>query len=343
MFEFVCLFFSQITVENSPEAVPNGHIFAMRHPDVETNNLPITPSRSFSPQKKPDSNGYAPGVTKDITGADSVPVNGEVTMENASPITSPKRSEKSGMIGRQNIVVKDNTDAGALWLNGDVTPATSRGSVFEKKSEPSAVNRHHDVVPVEAKEVAKADAASSHLFYKKKIENLSVNRNQEVVPVEPKNVAKADEVQQNGDASSHLIYKKKSENIAGVNRYHEVVPAVLKVMVEGNEVWQNGTIATETNKLGPLTKNHERETQIKTLRIEDDDDDLVEERKPLPAENASEDQDSGAEMFASSRPHAWHHKLAKKSHETLADSSLSRQVYFIMDLIFYVADYFVSC
>ena len=262
----------------------------MRQPDVHTNNLLITPSRSYSPQKKLDNSGCRPAVMKDTVDAVLVAAeNGEVAMENASPVASQK-SEKSGIIGRQDVVVKDTTDAGTAWLNGDVTPATSSGSIFEKKSE-----------------------------------NPVVNSLQEVVPVESKQVAKADEVLLNGDASSHLIYKKKSENV-GVNRYQDVVPVVLKVMVEADEVWQNGKIATETKKRGPLTKNDEQETQIKTLRIEDDDDDVIEERKPMSAENTSEDQDSGPEMFASSRPHAWHHELAQKRHETVPDSSLSRQV-----------------
>lgn len=174
-----------------------------------------------------------------------------------------------------------------------------------------------------------ANGTSSQLFYKKKSENGDASRNQNDIPVAVKDTTDNGAVCQIGDVtrktSSPLSSGKKTEN-GVVNGHHKVVSVAEMAVVEAVVVQQDAAEATEAKKAGPPTlKKRERETQIKSLHI-DDDEDVIEERKLVFEESASEGQMSGAEMFASSRPHAWHHDLAKKNRRAAGEPPLDRQV-----------------
>jgi len=297
----------------SVEAVANGHIVAStsRQTDVETNVLHTTPNRISSPlisllkgtEKSDVTNDeeVIPVIITDTSDTDSVQQHEDMTTENISPSSSQSRSKIRDVTGHQEVVsvmVKDVT----VEQNEDVTVATSSRSVYRKKAEKSTGNRPQEVVQ--------------------------------------NDIITADDVRQNGDVSNldksgRLIYKKKSAK-TNENRHQEVVPVVIKdSSFEADAVWQNGTTAAQVKKQGTFTKRREQETQVKSLHIEDDGDDddddddadVIEERKPLAAQNSVEGQASGAEMFASTRPHAWHQELAKKRHETaLHEQPLDRQV-----------------
>lgn len=296
------MFFFQITVENSPAAVPNGHIVAdaVRQTDVESSMLLMTTNRTSSPSVSPkktensdvtNDHRVIPVIITDTAGAYSVQQNGEVIMKNASPVVSQNQSENVDVNWHRKVVpvvVEDVADAGAFQQSVEVTMATSSRSIYRKKGEKTALNRHQEV----SKDVAKADGGDVTM-----------------------------------ETSSHLIYKKKSER-SNANRHQEVVPVVINDVAKTDAVRQNGKIVAETMKQGPLTKKREQETQVKSLHIEEDgdDDDIIEEEQSPTAENASDANISGAEMFASSRPHAWHHELTKKCHEPVHEVPLDRQV-----------------
>jgi len=319
--------------ENSTDIVPNGHSFAntVGQTDVEKNASPIAPSQISTPvllSKKTESNDdYGQKVSvvvPDPSHVDSSRQNGDITMKNASMSMSPKKTENGDVNANRKVIpviIMDDSDDEPVQQNGDVPTAISAPLASRKKAENSENGEINT-------------ATSSHSIYKKRNEKTAGIQQQEVLPVERKDLADTGAVRQNGDitmaSSSNSLYKKRYEKAAYVNRQQEVIPVVIKDASENDAVRQNGRIATETKKQGPLTKKkRERETQVKSMQIEDEgdeDDDVMRERRPLTAVNSSEGHATGAEMFASNRPHAWHQELAKKHHETADESTLDRQV-----------------
>jgi len=300
------LFFFQISVLKSRETVPNGHIVAdaMRQTDADTNVFLATPNRISSPLASPlqetetntvtNDREVIPVIITDTSDTDSVRQNGELTTENNDSLISQNRSEIIDMTGHEEVVpvvVRKTPDA--------VQPTSTSRSLYKKKGDKSA-GSSREVINDVARSPQNGDIA-------------------------------------NRERSSRSVYQKKNER-SNENRRQEVVPpVVIKDPPKVDVLWRNSEPASETKKPSTFaTKQREQETQIKSLHIEDDgdaddDSDVVEERlKPLTVRNSSEGQASGAEMFASNRPHAWHQELSKKRHETASvEAPLDRQVFLI--------------
>ena len=165
----------------------------------------------------------------------------------------------------------------------------------------------------------------------KQSENGPVNEQQQVAPVVARDVATTDAVRQTwavtAGTSSPLISRERTEN-GDLMWNQEVTQIVENDLVEADTLRPNGKVSTKTKKQVPPTKRRERETQMKSLHIDDDEDDkdVVEDQKTSTAENSSESQASGAEMFALSRPHARHHDLTTKHHRAADEAPFDRQV-----------------
>ena len=217
---------------------------------------------------------------------------------------------------------------------------TSVVLLSERKNRNGDAGGQQEVVPVVTKTVADIDrvrqggeatldtATSTPLIGKRKTENIDANWYLEVAPFVENDVAEVDTLRQDREItavnSGHLIFKNKTQN-GDMNWRREISPVSEKDVT----VRKGGEIAAETKKQRPVTtKKHERETQIKSLQIDDDgeDEDVIEERQQTTSEDTSEGRSSGAEMFALSRPRAWHHSLPKKRHEAVDESTLDRQV-----------------
>lgn len=117
----------------------------------------------------------------------------------------------------------------------------------------------------------------------------------------------------------------KTEN-GGMNGQQEHEFVMENALEEAVAVLQRMEESIETKVKSPATKQRERETQIKSLHIDDDDDDDGDDNTEGQVPATAAVQVSGAEMFASNRPHAWHHDLAKKCRDTANDTGLDRQV-----------------
>ena len=259
-----CLF--QITAENSPKVVANGHSFVdpVKETDTEANVSPIA-------------------------------ING------TSAALLSERTNRNGDAGGQQEVVPVVTKNVAV---ADVDRVRQGG------------------------EATSDTATSTPLIGKRKTENIDANWYLEVAPCMENDVAEVDTLRQDREVtavtSGHLIFKNKMQN-GDMNWRREISPVAEKDVT----VQKGGEIAAETKKQRPVTtKKHERETQIKSLQIDDDgeDEDVIEERQQTTSEDTSEGRSSGAEMFALGRPRAWHHSLPKKRHEAVDESTLDRQV-----------------
>jgi len=213
-----------------------------------------------------------------------------------------------------------------------VSPGTSAPSSSEKVIENGDVNRRHAVLPVnEGPDTVRQNGAvtTETLTSEKTAENESLNRRHEFVQSVETDLVIAETVRRNAAVTTETrnypsTSEKKAENET-VNRHPVFVPGVETDTLIAETVRQNGTVDMETRKPDPWSMRRERETQIRSLLIDDDadDDDIT----AVENSEVSEDRSSsGAQVFATSRPHAWQNDLAKNQHKATEESTLDRQV-----------------
>jgi len=310
--------FFQITVENSPEVVANGHIVAdtVRQRDVETNVSRNGTSTVLTAEKNRENdnvNGQQeviPFVTGDMTEADTVCQSEEITMATS------------------DLLIYDNkTENGDANVNNQVVnqrDMSHQGVIHQDMKNPGVSHLDVNHQDVSHQDVNHRDANHQGLSHRD-VNHQDVNyqglRHQDV----------------NHQGVSHRDVNHPDINHPGVSRqavnhrnmnHREVIPVVIEDEAELDSVRQNEEMSTETRRRGPPTKKRERETQILSLHIDDeaDDEDFIAEEKTLSAENMSEGHVSGAEVFALNRPYTWRRGLAKKRHETVDEPALDRQV-----------------
>lgn len=143
------LFFFQITVENSPEVVPNGHILAdtvkETDLDAETSFIALNGAAAhLAPNKgreNNDGNGQQeviPAEVKDVAEVEQFRQVGEMTVNTSCLLISEKKIDNGDMNGHHEVVAvveRDKAEAGRVQLNGEVTVAKKKQGPPTKKRE----------------------------------------------------------------------------------------------------------------------------------------------------------------------------------------------------------------
>jgi len=290
--ELVVIF--QVTIESSPKDVPNGRsiVDAVRE-DAETSLSPLASNGSSSPL---------------ISQEETIDTNRQ---QETMPVVENLVAETE--MGRQN---------------GEVHRLTSSPLIPERKTEHDDTNRQEKDANVCRQNGKAAGPTSRSLLSERKTEN-DVKWQSRVVPSREKDM---DGVRQNGDAawptSRPLLTERNFEN-GDRSRHHTVSPSSER-HVPGGVVRQNGEVAVAAKRRDPSSiDRRERETQIRSIHIDDDDEYAFGEGRSVTAAETvrtSQDQLSGAQVFALNRPHA-RHDLAKNHHEAVVDeSTFDRQV-----------------
>jgi len=339
--------FLQITIENSPEVVANGHIVAdtVRQRDVETNvsqNGTSTVLTSEKNRENDNVNGQQeviPFVTGDMTEADTVCQSEEITMATSGLLIYDNKTE-NGDVNVNNQVVNQRDMSHQGVIHQDMS---HQGVIHQDMKNPGV--SHLDVNHLGVSHQDMNHPSVSYLDVNQDVSQQDVNHRDVNHPfVSHRDVNHRDINYQglshqdvNHQGVSHRDVNHPDINHPGVSRqavnhrnmnHREVIPVVIEDEAELDSVRQNEEMSTETRRRGPPTKKRERETQILSLHIDDeaDDEDFIAEEKTLSAENMSEGHVSGAEVFALNRPYTWRRGLAKKRHETVDEPALDRQV-----------------